>query len=669
MRAHFIRPVLTALVLGTYGLAHAGEGDSFFADLNKGAETGATAQPVPTKAATDDGARSPVGSPAASRVDPLGMDALLGQSPDPRQVERPPVRVSNLAAGPDAQGAIQPAVPQTDAVPGSTAAPLPGKVDLDPEPDVAIKPPPRDPLDGPSPQGAGPAPVAPAPSAGPAIGIPLAPLNAAIKAALDKRDAVEIHGANAGERRRERAAVALFYAAHGFAPIWSKGGEPVAAVEPVLARLARADEDALSLAAPPIGLKAEGSPETIAGSEIALTDAVVAYARQATGSRIDPRSISPLIGTKRELADPAEALEAVSAAGADAGDRLRSMNPSEPRYVALREKLIQMRAAHARTAQTIPAGPLLRIGMRDPRVPLIRARFAVEAGAVDLNALEYDTEVAAAVADFQRANGLPASGDLTRRTIAILSRGQPSKLEGSLVANMEMWRWMPRDLGADRIEVDVPSFTVTVFRDGQPVAHNRVVVGKTDTPTPLFSNTMRYLIVNPVWNVPESIIDKEMLPKAGGDPSAMRAKGFTVSYKDGRLLVKQPPGEKNALGRIKFLFPNDYSVYLHDTPSKALFASQRRAFSHGCVRVDQPFVFAESVLNDGVPEGGKTAWSQERLRKMLGDKERTVNLPKPLPIHIEYFTAAVDSTTNRLSLRDDVYDYARKVAVALGHEG
>ena len=184
---------------------------------------------------------------------------------------------------------------------------------------------------------------------------------------------------------------------------------------------------------------------------------------------------------------------------------------------------------------------------------------------------------------------------LTKRTIAALSGGQPSRLEGTIVANMEMWRWMPRDLGQDRIEVNVPEFQVTVFHDGQPVAHNRVVVGKTTTPTPLFSNTMKYLIVNPVWNVPESIIKKEFLPKGGGDLSYLGGRGFDVSYHNGQVVVKQPSGARNALGRIKFMFPNDYSVYLHDTPSKSLFSASKRAFSHGCVRVDQPFSFAESV--------------------------------------------------------------------------
>ena len=225
---------------------------------------------------------------------------------------------------------------------------------------------------------------------------------------------------------------------------------------------------------------------------------------------------------------------------------------------------------------------------------------------------------------------------------------------------------MPRDLGADRIEVNVPDFIVTVFRDGMPVSKNRVVVGKLDTPTPLFSNTMKYLIVNPYWNVPQSIIKNELLPKGHGSLSYLDGRGYSVSSHDGFPVVKQLPGDKNALGRIKFLFPNDYSVYLHDTPSKALFSSAKRAFSHGCVRVDKPFAFAESVLNDAPAASGK-GWSQERLQDMIGDKERYVNLPAPLPIHIEYFTASVEDG-GTVKVRDDVYGYANAVAAALGQE-
>ena len=498
---------------------------------------------------------------------------------------------------------------------------------------------------------------------------PLPALNAALKSTIDKYSAVNLKGAGAAERRKERAAIAFFYAAHGFASIWSASGKPVDAVASVRARLARADEDALDVASPPGDLKVEGSPEDIAESELAMTEAVVSYARQATGSRVDTLAISPLIGNRPNLADPADVLDAIVGAGADAGDKLRALNPTEPRYVALRDKLVDMRGAKMpAAAKPIPAGPTLRIGMHDRRVPLIRARFDVntQAGAEDTT---YDAQTAKVVADFQRTNGFPPTGTLNQRTLAALAGPRrPARLEGVLVANMEMWRWMPRNLGANRIEVNIPDYLVTVFHEGVPLSQNRVVVGKVETPTPLFSNTMKYLIVNPYWNVPQSIIKKEMLPKGGGSLSYLEGRGYSVAWHGDQAVVKQLPGDKNALGRIKFLFPNDYSVYLHDTPSKALFSASKRAFSHGCVRVDQPFAFGDAVLNDVTPEPGRKRWSEERLENMIGAKERYVNLPAPLPIHIEYFTATAEAS-GKVKLRDDVYGYAGAVAAALGHKG
>ena len=177
---------------------------------------------------------------------------------------------------------------------------------------------------------------------------------------------------------------------------------------------------------------------------------------------------------------------------------------------------------------------------------------------------------------------------------------------------------------------------------------------------------MKYLIVSPYWNVPQSIIKKEMLPKAGGDLSYLNGRGYSAVWHGGQWVVKQLPGPKNALGQIKFLFPNDYSVYLHDTPSKALFSASKRAFSHRCVRVDQPFAFGEAVLNENVPEGGRKRWSEEKLEELVGEKEHYINLPVALPIHIEYFTASVEPETGRVKLREDVYGYAHAVAAALG---
>jgi L,D-transpeptidase YcbB len=491
------------------------------------------------------------------------------------------------------------------------------------------------------------------------IPAPVRGLKDYIKSAIEALSAKPVHGSQAAELGKERAGLAAFYAERDYAPLWIADGKANEAARAVLGMLAHAEDDGLDLRAFAVPVF-EGDDEKLADVEVALSAKVVAYGRQASGSRIDPRQLAALIGDKPDVAEPAAILSKVVEAGATAGTTLQSFNPPQAGYAALREKLAELRRAATPTAHVeIPAGPDLKVGMHDARVSLLRSRFELDATPADSQDLVYDTKVAAAVAGFQKANGLPASGVLSARTVAALSGGRPSRLENEILANMERWRWMPRDMGSSRIEVNVPEFMVSVLRDGQVVARNKVVVGKSDTPTPIFSNTMQFLIVNPYWNVPQSIIRKEMLPRLGHDPNYLHRLGYEVTWKNGRMTVRQPPGERNALGRIKFMFPNDYAVYLHDTPSRALFGASERAFSHGCVRVDQPFSFAEAVL------GNENGWNIERVKHLIGGKERYVYLPKPLPIHIEYFTAFVDDA-GRLQLRDDVYGYSARVKTALG---
>jgi L,D-transpeptidase YcbB len=492
-------------------------------------------------------------------------------------------------------------------------------------------------------------------------------LNMAIKAALEARSRLPDRP---GLRRQEREAIASYYALRGFAPLWWRDGKPATEAAPAIERLKHAADDGLDVKGFP-KIFSPATDEDIASADIALSDAVVAYGRQASGSRVDPHMISRLIGEEPEVADPAVILAHVSTAGEGAGEELRRFNPPQKAYGALREKLIELRHGRPRPGRevAIPSGPVLRPGMRDPRVPLVRARLNLDDGedetsrsSASAHDLVYDTALAEAVADFQKANGLPSSGKLTRRTVAALSGAQTARLEAEIVANMERWRWMPRDLGEKHIEVNIPDYEAAVIDKGEVIERVRVVVGKEETPTPVFSDTMRYLIVNPVWNVPQSIIRKEMLPRLVSDPTYFRRMGYEVFSRGGHLVVRQPPGERNALGRIKFVFPNDFSVYMHDTPMRRLFASAKRAFSHGCVRVDDPFRFAETVL------GRDNGWSEKRIEKLIGGKERYVYLPKPLPVYLEYFTAFVDES-GELQLRDDVYGYSHKVKEALGLEG
>ncbi len=463
--------------------------------------------------------------------------------------------------------------------------------------------------------------------------------------------------AKAADKKR-REAIASVYAARNFEPLWVTAQHWSAAAGGAMNRLEKANEDGLTLAEARMPSLADGKYEA---EDVRLSDLVTQYISQASGSRIDPATVSKLITARPTGPDFAKSLiEISSAANADAA--LQASNPPQSGYVALRVKLAELRRETVPVARpAIPAGPVLKVGMKDERVLLIRERFGLDmAPTGSTSQIVYDTRVAAAVADFQSSSGLPASGTLTPRTIAMLSGGQPARLESEIIANMEIWRWLPRDLGHDHIEVNIPDFTARLYHGDTLAYSTRVVVGKTDTPTPIFSNVMQFLIVNPYWNVPLSIIKKEMLPKLAADPDYFARHGYELIQSKGQFYVRQPPGEANALGRIKFMFPNEHSVYLHDTPSKSLFSQTQRAFSHGCVRVDQPFKFAEAVLGGG--------WSEQRVRAMIGGQERTVNLPQALPIHLMYLTARVDDT-GKLLLRDDIYGYARKIKMMLGLEG
>ncbi|MGI3900929.1 MAG: L,D-transpeptidase family protein [Janthinobacterium lividum] len=526
------------------------------------------------------------------------------------------------------------------------------------------------------------APVVPAaaPIAGPAGPDPLAygPVSpdapvldaATLRQALDAwvgpeplRGLRSIPSAVAEEKRHDaRAAVRDFYAERGFAPLWVADGHFDAQARSAVARIDHAAEDGLDLKATPVTVPQGGEPEALAAAELSLTAAVVDYGRQASGGRIDPSRIDALVAVKPEVAPPGRVLAALRDAS-DAGEALRGFNPPHRGYLLLRAKLAEMRrGADVADRGPIPAGPALKPGMKDARVPLVRARFGLDISGEAGDGQVYDTRVASAVADYQRAHGMPASGILTARTVASLSGGQPKRLEDEIIANMERWRWLPRDLGQRYVAVNIPDYSLDVFDGDTKIHHARVVVGKADHQTPIFSETMKFIIVNPYWNVPLSIVKKEMMPKLAANPNYFEDHGYETVERNGETYVRQPPGDSNALGRIKFMFPNKFSVYLHDTNARSYFGKEERALSHGCVRVDQPFKLAEAVL------GRDRGWSEARVKGMVGGDERTVNLPRPVQVHMNYFTAVVDDT-GQLRLLDDVYGYSAKVRAGLGLTG
>lgn len=455
--------------------------------------------------------------------------------------------------------------------------------------------------------------------------------------------------------KREREQLLSFYAARQFAPLWLENGNWSDKARGLRVRLEKADEDGLVIAAALIPKLRDGVNEKL-DDEIALSLAAVTYARQASGSRIDPKLVHKDITEKPKIPDLAAILSKL-AQQADSDKALRNFNPPHEDYAALRRKLAELRAAPQRAGLRLVHGPVIRPGMKDARVPLLRKHFGLEPTG---DALTYDEPLVAAVKDLQALHGQSALGEIGPRTLAALTVSSKDTIN-DIIANMERWRWRSRHISDHRIEVNVPDYTVRVIEGGAEIHRARVIVGAVKTPTPIFSNKMQFIEVNPYWNVPDSIIEQEMLPKLKEDPDYLKKLGYEVQEWRGKLHVRQPPGERNALGHIKFMFPNQHAVYLHDTPTRHLFSTPVRAYSHGCVRLDQPFRFAEIVL------GKEHGWSEQKVRSLIGGKNETIPLPKHIDIHIGYFTTFVDKD-GKLNLRDDIYGHSRKVRIMLGLE-
>ena len=501
------------------------------------------------------------------------------------------------------------------------------------------------------------APAAPAEAAAPALPPPAPgdPVAEVVAGRLADPAFTLIRRLNA----KQREAMQAFYALGAFKSVWLTESGWSDAAKAVIARLQTAGEDGLDPLAYPIPLldPPHATAADRAEADLKLSAAAVLYARDARGARLEPSRLSRFITPKLDLPGADAVLTRLTPAGTNAGTLLQAYNPAQPGYLALKAKLASLRAQQPNRAVPmvrLPKGPALKAGMRDARVPLIRARFGLT-GAQDATA--YDEGVATAVASFQRQRGLKASGVLDPATVAALAGPSPDRQEADLLANMERWRWLPADLGRTHVFVNIPEYKVRVIRDGRVLDEARVIVGKPDSPTPIFSGEMTYAVVNPSWTVPPSILKSQFLPGLARDPNYAARLGYQVVKRGNGIAIRQPPGERNALGFIKFMFPNDHAVYLHDTPNRTLFSRSERALSHGCVRVDDPFRFAQVVLGP--------RWPTERLKGLIGKGERTVMLPEKIPVHLAYFTLEADGTGALRSL-PDLYGVNARVKVALG---
>src|SRR3954451_9024734 len=601
---------------------------------------------------------------ARSSAAELAIEAAI---PRPEPANVPPPTASDIKLDTTAT-VVDPAKEPAREPLKAEAAPAPDKVETKPS-DVATTPATEAPKsETAKTEPAKAEPAAPATAAAPASEPVKAASNvpAADQPVADKlKDIIGAKASRYFDRKNERAAIEKFYGARDFAPVWTQGGSLTAAARGVIARLKDAASDGLNPADYPVpDFAAVTTPDTLADAELKLTASMFDYARQAQSGRMHWSQVSGDILYPEHPVDPNEVLAKVTTA-ADASAALDSYNPPQKLYKELKAKLAELRGQGNGPVIEIADGPTLKytpagkkqaeIVVEDSRVPQLRAKLGITENANDSR---YDAAAAEAVREFQNGGELKATGVLDDKTVKAINTPKREKQIDVVLVNMERWRWLPRDLGVPSLGdayviLNIPDYTLKVMQRGQQVWTTRVVTGKPGThATPLLTETMKYITVNPTWNVPPSIVYNEYLPALQQDPTVLQRMGLKLEQnRDGSVHISQPPGEANALGRIRFNFPNKFLVYQHDTPDKNLFAKEERAFSHGCMRVQNPDQYASVLLNITEPNAHYTP---EKIRGMYGQSEIDLKFPTPIPVNITYQTAFVDDG-GKLQLRKDVY--------------
>jgi len=512
--------------------------------------------------------------------------------------------------------------------------------------------------------------AAPATAAAPAAEPAKEPVKVSTVAPADQpvaerlRDMISTKSLRYFDRKNERAAIEKFYSARDYAPQWTQAGKLTDSAKGVIARMKDAASEGLNPADYPVpDFAGAASPDQLAEAELKLTASMLDYARQAQSGRMHWSQVSADIQYPEHPTDPAEVLANISTAK-DASAALDGYNPPHKLYKELKAKLAELRGQGDGPMIYIAEGPALafkaatkkqgEVAPEDSRVPQLRAKLGVE----NPDDTRYDAKVAAAVRKFQEHTDLKPTGVLDDRTVKAINSPKRDRQIDTVLVNMERWRWLPRQLGASSIGnayviLNVPDFTLKVMQNGAQVWTTRVVTGKPGKhATPMLTETMKFITVNPTWNVPPSIIYNEYLPALQQDPTVLQRMGLRLERnRDGSIHISQPPGEANALGRVRFNFPNKFLVYQHDTPDKHLFAKEERAFSHGCMRVQNPDVYAATLLNITMPN---ERYTPERIRSMYGRSEIDLKFPTPIPVNITYQTAFVDDA-GKLQIRKDIY--------------
>ena len=493
--------------------------------------------------------------------------------------------------------------------------------------------------------------------------------------------------------------VQTFYSQRGFEPAFVSTSQETQGVENAIKLLCRADQQGLNPASylTP-GLRqhvkrayaAEVESDSVrarrlAELDVALASTLMEYSSDVVSGRVNPKEFGSAWKTPVYDIDPARVLaEAVSSRSLqNIPQRVSGARQQYEQLVAALETYREIAARGGWT--TVPGGEAITEGTTGSRVEAVIRRLAATA---DLDSTmmadstyEYTSSVSDAVSNFQERHGLAQDGIVGESVIQAMNVPATERVR-QLELNLERWRWIPANLGGRYIYVNIPAFELHAFEGGSEQLSMRVVVGEeyNDRATPVFSDTMEYVVFNPYWNIPQSIASEEILPKARENPSYLAANNYEIVtgwgegaevvsasaenmdlVESGSYRLRQEPGPENSLGQIKFMFPNQFDIYLHDTPAEHLFDRADRAFSHGCIRVERPADLGAFVFTG-------SDWTAQRIRDRIQSQERSVeNLESPVPVYILYWTAFVDSE-GRVNFRNDLYGNDQELAAALAEQ-
>ena len=394
---------------------------------------------------------------------------------------------------------------------------------------------------------------------------------------------------------------------------------------------------------------APGRLQQIAELDARLTTSLLGFGRDVAIGRTPP---APFRKSRREAPDLAGTL--AQSAGGDPEKWVEAIRPRHPEYAALQDALVKLQGQREKGGWSAVPSAKSGSGRARPTIVALRQRLAagghLSAAAASNTSARYTSDDETAVRAFQALHALSATGVADPATLSAMNVPIDDRIR-QVELNLERWRWMPDDFGAQHLFVNIPYFHLVARENGKAVKDIRVVVGKPANKTPIFSSDMATVVFSPYWNIPDSIVEGETAPAVARDPAYLAKNDWDDAEQLKHLAFRQRPGPGNALGRVKFLFPNEFDVYLHDTPSDDLFARPGRAFSHGCVRVEEPEALAKYILR------GDQDWDDARiLEAMQSGVETHVRLKAAIPVHIVYFTAWVDDNGG-LHFQPDVYGY------------